>query len=836
MQISLIHEYYLKCNTYKYFYFHRMSSAVWPVVISYLLVLPFKAHGEHFGYCSTEHTKDLSNNNLTRIPSHLSNNIEYLDVSHNKISSIVHGDLSGLTHLCFLKIAHCGLQHISPDAFSSNSEMKVLNISYNHLTSIPNLYLPQLRILDLSRNPYPNYGLPHSFGNLNYLSILAIGSPVATSVKVEDFVPLQNIRLKKIIFGDRTELRNYEKGVFSQLKSLQEVILKVTFCQRFDIFKDMIIDFDQTQTKKIQLIKLFPDQCSIMTDPFDAFKDLRVLSNLSVVDTWINSSVMVKLFKNVWKSSFEEIAFLNITYNEDTPDGFQLPKQNHTMNLRAFILDGVHHHQYRYPTINTSVELINQLTYLKFSGTGMNILPCNLISAIKSLQVLDLSNNLLDDSGFWWSGCSSHKVFPALRKLSLSHNRFNDLAEIANNVNDMKFLESLDLSFNSISIGKPCFWPSHLTELSLSHNNLGDHVFRFLSPHFQKIDLSKTGLSVIPLNSISLLPRLTHLYLSFNSIQVIPADFRSPALVSLHVDQNAITFISQKTMEGLPKLKTLKAGHNPFSCDCDSFWFMTELNKSLLLDWPLGYACSTPPSLSGRRLGTYEYGWLSCQPGLQAAVVLPVLFVVGAALAVTVYACDGVWYTKMLWVWIRMKRRGSKRANRLLNATFRYHAFISYSQHDSVWVGSQLVPALERSDLSLCVHERDFEPGKWIVDNIIQCVEDSYKSLFILSKNFVQSEWCNYELFFAQHRAISVNDDSLVFVLLEPIPTDSLPKKFLKLRTLLRQKTYLEWPADERKQRVFWCNLRAILQTVDQSKILKDVATDIADICPLLPV
>lgn len=173
---------------------------------------------------------------------------------------------------------------------------------------------------------------------------------------------------------------------------------------------------------------------------------------------------------------------------------------------------------------------------------------------------------------------------PALRKLSLSHNRFNDLAEIANNVNDMKFLESLDLSFNSISIGKPCFWPSHLTELSLSHNNLGDHVFRFLSPHFQKIDLSKTGLSVIPLNSISLLPRLTHLYLSFNSIQVIPADFRSPALVSLHIDQNAITFISQKTMEGLPKLKTLKAGHNPFSCDCDSFWFMTELNKSLLLD------------------------------------------------------------------------------------------------------------------------------------------------------------------------------------------------------------------------------------------------------------
>ncbi|XP_073694371.1 toll-like receptor 1 [Garra rufa] len=815
-----------------------MLSTIWPVLISYLFLISFKARGEEVRYCftSTEHTKDLSNSNLTRMPSHLSNSIEYLDVSHNNISSIVHTDLSSLTHLCLLKVTHCGLQYISPDAFSSNSEMKVLNISNNHLMVIPNLCLPKLRILDLSSNVYPSYALPDSFGNLSYLSILAIGSKDATSVNVADFGPLQNICLNKLIFGDGTELRNYENGSFSQFKSLQEVVLKVSFCQRFDIFTNMIMDFDQSRTKKIQLVKLFPNQCTIKTDPFMAFKDLHFLSNLTIVDTWLNSSVMVKLFRNVWKSSFEETVFLNITYNEDTPDGFQLPKQNHTTNLRAFVLDGVRHHQYHYPTFNVSVELVNKLTYMKFSGTGMNILPCNLISAIKSLRVLDLSNNLLDESGFWWFGCSSQKVFPALRKLSLSHNRFNDLAEIAKKVNDMKFLESLDLSFNSISIGKPCFWPPHLIELSLGHNNLGNNVFQYLSPFFQKIDLSKTGISVIPLNTISLFPRLTYLYLSFNSIQVIPSDFQAPKLVSLHIDQNAITFINQKSMEGLPKLRTLKAGNNPFSCDCDSFWFMTVFNKSLLSDWPQDYTCSTPPSFSGRRLETYDHRWLSCQPGLQAAVVLSVLFIVGTALAVTVYACDGVWYTKMLWVWIRMKRRGYKRVDRLLNASFRYHAFISYSQHDSAWVGSLLVPELERSGLSLCVHERDFEPGKWIVDNIIHCVEDSYKSLFILSKHFVQSEWCNYELFFAQHRAISVNDDSLVFVLLEPIPADSLPKKFLKLRKLLRRKTYLEWPADERKQRVFWCNLKAILQTVDQSQILKDVATDIAEMCHLVPV
>lgn len=188
----------------------------------------------------------------------------------------------------------------------------------------------------------------------------------------------------------------------------------------------------------------------------------------------------------------------------------------------------------------------------------------------------------------------------------------------------------------------------------------------------------------------------------------------------------------------------------------------------------------------------------------------------------------------MLWVWIRVKRWSTKQADKLMNSTFLYHAFVSYSQHDCTWVDSELVSTLEGTGLFICIHEQDFAPGQWILDNIINCVESSYKTIFILSKHFVQSEWCNYELFFAQHRAISVNNDSLVFILLEPIPSDSLPKKFLRLRTLLREKTYLEWPKDETKKKVFWSSLRSILQTADKSIMMKEVAFDIAENALLL--
>ncbi|XP_076861180.1 toll-like receptor 1 [Brachyhypopomus gauderio] len=818
-----------------------MATNLWMITVSLLFLFMFRPtfsvnEERKVQLCSSmkENSKDLSNHNLTGIPSDLPDGTEYLDISHNNISSIVQRDLCSLSHLCSLKITHCGLQFISHDAFYNNSQLKVLNISYNHLTIIPYLPLPQLRILDLSCNHYDSYALPDFVRNLAHLTTFAIGSSKASSVNIKDLAPLQNTSLKQFSFGCGSDLQKYENGSFAQLKSLQEVALRVTFCESFEIFTKIIMDLDQAHTKKVKLYKLFPDKCTISSDPFEIFKELRILSNLSVVDTWINSSVMVKLIQNIWKSSFEEVVFRNITYNEDTPYGFQFPSQNHTTNLRAVVFDGVNHYQYKYPTINMSMDLISQLTYLKFSGTGMNILPCKLISVIPSLQILDLSNNLLDDKGFWWYYCSYEGVFPSLRHLSLSHNRFYDLAFISKKTHEMKVLTSLDLSFNSIYIGQECSWPSHLTELDLSHNNLGNTVFDYLSPHFQKIDLSKTGISAISRDVLSLFPKLTHLYLSFNSIQFIPFDIHAPALQTLYVDQNAITSIGQEELKGFTGLETLRAGNNPFVCNCDSFWFVTVLNKSLLPDWPLAYTCSTPPSQAGMYMRRFQQSEFSCIPGLQAAVALPVIVVIAVVFGIIFYAFDGIWYMKMLWVWIRVKRHSRKKTDRLMDASFRYHAFISYSQHDSAWVDSQLVPSLEGSGLSICIHERDFVPGQWIMDNIISCVEGSYKTLFVLSNSFVQSEWCKYELFFAQHRAISVNEDSLVFILLEPIPTDSLPKKFMKLRTLLRKQTYLEWPKDEHKKKLFWSSLKSILQVADKSIILKEVALDMAESCPLL--
>ncbi|KAM3913304.1 uncharacterized protein RB166_018617 [Leptodactylus fuscus] len=82
----------------------------------------------------------------------------------------------------------------------------------------------------------------------------------------------------------------------------------------------------------------------------------------------------------------------------------------------------------------------------------------------------------------------------------------------------------------------------------------------------------------------------------------------------------------------------------------------------------------------------------------------------------------------------------------ILDNDNKYHVFISYSSEDSIWV-SGLVNKLESTFpcLKICYHERDFVPGKTIIDNMVECIQSSQKTVMVLSPHFVRSGWCLFE-------------------------------------------------------------------------------------------
>ncbi|XP_069486298.1 toll-like receptor 2 type-2 [Ambystoma mexicanum] len=134
------------------------------------------------------------------------------------------------------------------------------------------------------------------------------------------------------------------------------------------------------------------------------------------------------------------------------------------------------------------------------------------------------------------------------------------------------------------------------------------------------------------------------------------------------------------------------------------------------------------------------------------------------------------------------------------------HLDLSYnSERDSEWVENQMAQEIENANppLKLCLHKRDFVPGKGIIDNIIDFMEKRHNTLFVLSEYFVQSEWCKYELEFSHFCLFDENNNATILILLETVP-----KRFCKLRKLMITKTYLKLPLDEEQQHMFWSNLR----------------------------
>ncbi|XP_017059513.1 toll-like receptor 4 isoform X2 [Drosophila ficusphila] len=148
-----------------------------------------------------------------------------------------------------------------------------------------------------------------------------------------------------------------------------------------------------------------------------------------------------------------------------------------------------------------------------------------------------------------------------------------------------------------------------------------------------------------------------------------------------------------------------------------------------------------------------------------------------------------------------------------------YDIFISYCQNDRPWVLNELLPNVEETgDISICLHERDFQIGVTILDNIVSCMDRSYALMLIISSKFLLSHWCQFEMYLAQHRIFEVSKEHLILVFLEDIPRRKRPKT---LQYLMDVKTYIKWPTGKgdavpklEERKLFWKRLRRTLEAI----------------------
>lgn len=133
----------------------------------------------------------------------------------------------------------------------------------------------------------------------------------------------------------------------------------------------------------------------------------------------------------------------------------------------------------------------------------------------------------------------------------------------------------------------------------------------------------------------------------------------------------------------------------------------------------------------------------------------------------------------------------------------RYDIFISFSHKDEDFVRDELLEKLE-PEFKVCVHYRDWVVGDMIPTQIATSVEQSRRTVIVLSRNFLASLWAMNE-FRAAH-ALAVKEKRVRVIVIVMEDCLKLEKEHEELKAYLSTNTYIKW-----KDPMFWERLRYAL-------------------------
>ncbi|KAM7417699.1 hypothetical protein PAMA_017377 [Pampus argenteus] len=764
-------------------------------------------------------TLDRSSQNLSSVPRDLPEDVEVLDLSCNHIQQLHRGDFN-TTYLWFLNVSWNSLEVIDPETFLDTPHLKNLDLSHNKLKNLSSqqylFHTENLSVLNLAHNKFLTMTLGSEFSSLVKLEGLALGAVNISMGDLKNIAAAKQLRTLTLFLEDELV---YEPG---SLMDAHAQRLQIAFTHNqitnHDLIADALTIFDEVELMNLtdgyeDLGKQLSERAEIRT------------SHLYLTNIVINWKDLTDYVNVVLKTSIAHLSATCVAINNLPYKDTDVAK---TSKMKSFTARGAVVNSFFFSQEAVYNFFINMpVESLAIMETSIIHMTCP--KSQSPIRHLDFSYCALSDTIF--SSLDSRESTECnnlgnVRKLILVGNNLKSLRLISTRLQYMMSLQHLDLSLNLLVYDglAHCAWPLNIINMTLSSNGLTDSVFNCLPPGTETLDLQNNQVSVVP-STIFKLNNLLSLNLNANRLRELPVCDSFPILNKLLLKSNSLHAPTASKLKGCLKLKVLDVSYNPFTCTCAirsfrSIGIMSEKKTSPtgveLVGWPSDYYCNYPEDV---RYSTLKDIWIpevSCNAGFLAAAILCPSVIVIVAVVALCRRLDVPWYMGMIWQWTRAKHRARRRQVRpedLVGVEF--HAFVSYSQHDIDWVHNSLLPNLQgpAGGLRICHHEKNFVPGKTIIENIITCVEKSRRSVFVLSAHFIKSDWCHYELYFASHQRLARGSDSIVLVLLEPLPQYMIPSKYYQLKIMMDRHTYLEWPQDRAKHRLFWANLRAALQT-----------------------
>ncbi|XP_064005445.1 toll-like receptor 2 type-1 [Pogoniulus pusillus] len=746
---------------------------------------------------------NCSSMGLDFVPQGLTGKIRVLNLAHNRIKHIRSQDLQQAVNLRTLLLQSNKISSIDEDSFLSLGKLELLDLSNNslaHLSPAWFEHLFSLQHLHLQGNSYRDLGESSPFSSLRNLSSLHLGNPWFSTIRQGNF---EGIELLDKLWIDGASLSQYEPGSLKSIKKINYMIMNIRSTNLFSaIVSDLLHSVEWLEVRHIKLETAETILVQNSTLPFRLRK--LTFKDSSVTDEYI-SGILVLLKEII---SLQELEAIDCELQGKGLWNMEEITRSGQSFIQTILIVNVTIKNFHLFTDLEGIESqVTNLKSLTIASSRVFMVPCSLARYFSSLLYLDFHDNLLVNNRLNETVCKD--AWPSLQTLNLSQNSLKSLRQTAISVTRLPKLVNLDISQNNFGdIPDVCEWPKTLKYLNLSSTQL-PKLTTCIPPTLEILDVSANSLREFGLQ----LPFLRELYLSRNQLKALPGAASIPSLVAMSVRRNKLNGFSREEFESFKAMELLDASDNNFICSCEFLAFIHHEARiaQVLVGWPDRYICDSPLAVRGAQVGAVHLSLMECHRSLVVSLICVLAFLAVLVLVGLSRKYHAVWYLRMTWAWLQAKRKPKRAPAKDIC----YDAFVSYSENDSDWVENIMVRQLEQAcpPFRLCLHKRDFVPGKWIVDNIIDSIEKSHKTLFVLSEHFVRSEWCKYELDFSHFRLFDENNDAAILVLLEPIQSKAIPKRFCKLRKIMNTKTYLEWPPEEEKQEMFWENLKGALKS-----------------------
>nr|QBP05241.1 toll-like receptor 21 [Boleophthalmus pectinirostris] len=783
------------------------------------------------------HLEENNLNNFSQIASAVSHlqNLRTLNVSFNSLTSLCHSNAS------------------LPPSLSN------LYIQGNNLSSLGcrRSFFSKLKYLDLSFNPwisteaFEGVDLAH----LNHLRLQA------TNVSIIHFLNNSNVRPNSVDFSN-TSLTNDSlvelcKVLGRRAKNITHLNLNLNLIQQLS---STSLQYCPQHIEQVSLSrnKLKDTNCLLF---LNHTKDIKVFK---AEHNHLGELVSCKgkiIFENLIDISYRYNWILSVSNNAfyNTPNLVSLTlNMNSIAKLSRKAFEGLRNLENLRLDNNLMRDLYSELFQdqvnlktLNLNSNRISVIFSRVFSSLGKLKILDLGGNTItriEKQGF--HGLTS------LSKLILDDNNLKEIDSSQYYAFSDKLkvlsLKSNKISFFTQTTSSPFMNLSQLSKLSLDSQRpyglilLPQYFFRGLHS-LKELYLTNNHISHLAPDAFDDLTELQYLNLDYccvGAVQLQPGMFKNlrnltrlivenmglqnfskevfgnlTKLRSLQLNRNVMHSIDVDTLESLPNLEYIDIRNVPLSCTCENSqlqnWTVNNANVQVVF-------LHDHPCQESTKHKFYSFDTKVCYADLGQYLC----FITAAFLFL--FTSFPIIYVKLYWTfkysYFVFRAWFSEQWRRLRDEEENcvYDAFISYNSSDEQWVMEQLVPNLEGngSSFKLCLHHRDFEVGRNIVDNIVSAVYSSRKTICVVSRNFLRSEWCSLEIQLASYRLFDEHRDVLLPVFLETISEQQI-SSYHRMRKVMLKKTYLQWPGSdcthpEQAQKLFWTQLRRAMKENSQ--------------------